>query len=166
MDNNNQNPNQNPKPNGYTNFNNYQPSTPPQDNAPVPPQGNPQFNPYQQPAYAVSPQQPQKSGTGFGIAAIVLGCIGCCCFPFGIIGAILGIVGVVRDKKSVVSWIGIVLCVIATIASAIYWFSIFHLIATDPDAVRQIYEDSGIYTEEQIEAMMDSLYGFIISRLC
>ncbi len=159
MDNNNQTnnqiPEQNNAQNGYTNFNNYQPQTPPQG-TPVPPQTAyaPQY-PYQ-----TAPVQQQKSGTGFGIGGIVLGCIGCCCFPFGIVGIILSIIGVVRDKKSVVSWIGLVLSVIATILSIIYWGSIISIMQ-DPEATRQIYEESGLYTEEQIEAMMESLYGFV-----
>lgn len=161
MDNNNQTPNQNNQ-NGYTNFNNYQQPTPPQDNSAVPPQTNPyQQTPYAAPQFAYQTAPQQKSSTGFGVASIILGCIGCCCAPFSIVGAILGIVGIVRNKKSVACWIGLVLCVIATIVSIAYWGYIFNTMQ-DPDAVRQIYEDSGLYTEEQIEAMMDSLYGIIM----
>lgn len=158
MDNNNQN-------NGYTNFNNYQP-TPEnqQQSAPQPNQVPPQM-PYQQPyPYQTAPvQEKNNKGLVLGIISIVLSAIGCfgCAFFTTVPAAILGLIGVIRNKKSVVSWIGLVLGVLASIA----WIAYFVYVFSNPDMLREVYEQSGIYSEEQIEMMMDALYGILVNRL-
>ena len=162
MDNNNQN-------NGYTNFNNYQP-TPgnqqqpaPQPNQ-VPPTQQPPQMPYQQYPYQAAPvQEKNNKGLVLGIISIVLSAIGCCgCAFFTTIpGAICGLIGVIRNKKSVVSWIGLVLGVLFSIA----WVAYFVYVFSNPDLLREILEQSGTYDQETIEMLLDTLYGILVSRL-
>lgn len=165
MDNNNQNPNQTPNPNGYTNFNNYQPQTPPQGTAPVPPQGVPPVPPQRQYApqygYQPVPQENKNKSLVLGIISIVLSAIGCCgCAFFSTIpSAILGLIGVIRNKKSVVSWIGLVLGVLFSIV----WIAYFVYAFSNPEVLREIL--SNAYDEDTVQMLMDSIYGFIMSRI-
>ncbi len=173
--------NQNNQQDEYTNFNNYQqPSQPQNDPTPnngtvptytVPPQQG-TTPPQQQYIYQGMPveQQPKHKGTSMalGIISIVLCVLGICCgcaTIFGIamivVGLILGIVGVVLNKKSAVSWVGLVMSAIFLILGAL----IYAVIMSNPEAVREILEESGIYSDQMIEEYMDALYGFIVSKL-
>ena len=158
--------NQNNQQNGYTNFNGYQAPQPPvQQPTPVP---NPtvQQNPYQQPVnyqqvpynpYQVPVQQEKKhKSIVLGILAIVLPIISCS--YLSPVGLILGLVGVIRNKKSVVSWIGLAISILL----AIFLCFVIYL-AVDPDRYRAFLESSGVYTDEQIDATLRQIYGFIVS---
>lgn len=168
--------NQNNGQNGYTNFNNYQPTDPNQNANPSPdqnippqqpaqgyqaPQGNPyqQQNQYQQyPYQAVQPQE--NRGLALGIISIVLDCLTCCFAYTAFAGAILGLVGVIRNKKSVVSWIGLILGALLSIAVIIYLVYAF----THPEFLRSILEQSGLYDQETLDEMM-KLFGSAILNI-
>lgn len=163
MDNQNNQNNQNPQ-NGYTNFNNYQPQ-PNQDGQqqpPVYPQGQPMQMPYQpQMPYqaAVQPEQKNKS-LALGIISIVLSAISVCGCSFftSVPGAILGIIGVVRNKKSVVSWIGLVLGVVASIC----WIAYMVYMFSNPDQMRSLLEQA--YGEDTADQLMQSLEFILITH--
>ncbi len=170
--------NQNNQQNGYTNFNNYQPTTPPPSpdgtqptqsaQQPGYPQQTPyQQTPYQQPGYQPQgyPQYPyqvpvqdnQNKGTVLGIISIVLCCLSCCCaYLASVPAAILGLIGVIRNKKSVVSWIGLVLGVLLSIA----WIAAAAYIMSNPDQMRELLTEA--YGEDFANQMLESLYGFVV----
>ena len=152
--------------NGYTNFNGYQAPQAPvqQPNAvpnPTPIQQNP-YQPvnYQQTAYnpyQVPVQQPNKhKSLVLGILAIVIPIISCS--YLSPIGLILGLIGVIRNKKSAVSWVGLVISILLV---AFLCFVIY--LAIDPDRYRAFLESSGVYSDEQIDATLRQIYGFIVS---
>ena len=172
---NNQNNNTENNQSGYTNFNNYQQPAGNQSEEQQP-QGAPLQNPYQQTQqpnqipYQQSPYQPyapvqteeKNKSMVLGIIAIVLDCLSCCCSFFtSFIGAILGLVGVIRNKKSVVSWIGLILGVVITIG----WVCYMIYILSNPELMRSILEESGLYSDEFINEYMQMfetiIMGFI-----
>ena len=170
--------NQNNQQNGYTNFNNYQPTTPPptpDGTQPTQQPGYPQQTPYQQPMqqgyqpqsyqqagypqypYQVPVQNTENKGTVLGIISIVLCCLSCCfAYLASVPAAILGLIGVIRNKKSVVSWIGLVLGVLLSIA----WIAAAVYIMSNPDQTRELLTEA--YGEDFANQMLESLYGFII----
>jgi len=75
------------------------------------------------------------------------------------IGLILGLIGVIRNKKSVVSWVGLV---ISIICSAFLCFVIYLIL--NPDQYRAFLESSGVYTDAQIDALVGQLTGFIAAK--
>lgn len=170
MDNNNQNNTQNNGQNGYTNFNNYQPSEAPQTpgtpsqqpNSYQPPaQGTPQPNPYQQPyqPYPYQAVQPNKNRSlVLGIISIVLDCLSYCFAYFAFAGAIVGLVGVIRNKKSVVSWIGFILGVLISIGVIVLLVYAF----THPEFLRAMFEQAG-YDQELIDEMMQLFETVILN---
>ena len=145
--------------NGYTNFNGYQPApTPtqqpqqPQYQQPVyqnPVQAYPNqqvpYNPYQVPVQ----QEPKHKSIVLGILAIVLPIISCT--YLSPVGLIFGLIGVIRNKKSVVSWIGLV---ISILLFALLCFAIY--LVLNPDEYRAFLEMSGVYSEEQIDQLLRS----------
>lgn len=135
--------------NGYTNFNNYQPTPDQNAQQPVNPQGQPVQMPYQT---AVQPEQKNKSMV-LGIISIVLSVISVCgCIFFtSVPGAILGIIGVVRNKKSVVSWIGMILGIVASVC----WIAYMVYMFTHPDVMRQLFETA--YGKDTADQLMQSL---------
>ena len=101
----------NQQQNGYTNFNGYQPTATPDPNAapqqPFNAMPNQQptyqyqqtpYNPYQVPVQ----QQSNHKSLVLGILAIVLPIISCT--YLSPVGLILGLIGVIRNKKSAVSF--------------------------------------------------------------
>ena len=149
--------------NGYTNFNGYQPTPTPAQNQqqPVNPMPTQQPNMYQQipyNPYQVPVQQGNKhKSLVLGILAIALPIISCS--YLSPIGLILGLIGVIRNKKSAVSWVGLVISLlfVALLCLVIY-------LAVNPDRYRSFLEMSGAYSEEQIDEMMRSIYGFIVMQ--
>jgi len=159
--------NQNNQQNGYTNFNGYQPA--PETNN-VPGAQQPIQQPYQQPVqyganqqipynpYQVPVQQENKhKSIVLGILSIIIPLISCT--YLSPIGLILGLIGVIRNKKSVVSWIGLV---ISIICSAFLCFVIYLIL--NPDQYRAFLESSGVYTDAQIDALVGQLTGFIAAK--
>ena len=135
--------------NEYTNFNGYQaPPTPQQQ----PVQQVP-YNPYQA---TVQTEKKHKSLV-LGILSIVIPIISCT--YLSPIGLILGLIGVIRNKKSVVSWIGLA---ISLLACAYLGLVIYFLV--DPDRCRTLLQSSGMYSDAQIDEMLRTLYGFIVSK--
>ncbi len=148
--------------NGYTNFNGYQPSPNPTQQ---PVQKQPVQQPYQQPyqqipynPYQVPLQQETKhKSIVLGILAIVLPIISCS--YLSPVGLILALIGVIRNKKSAVSWVGLA---ISVIMFAFLCFVIY--LALNPDRYRAFLEMSGAYSDEQIDQLMKNLYGLIVMR--
>ena len=155
--------------NEYTNFNGYQAAPTPEQQPvvnpvqPVQQQHNPyqqpyapvqqtQYNPYQQP---LQTEKKHKSLV-LGIFAIILPIISCT--YLSPIGLILGLIGVIRNKKSAVSWVGLVISLLACLYLGVVIYFI-----SDPDRCRTLLESSGMYTDEQINELLGPLYGFIVS---
>ena len=144
--------------NEYTNFNGYQaPPTPQQQ--PVQQPVQPQYAPVQQVPYnpyqaTVQTEKKHKSLV-LGILSIVIPIISCT--YLSPIGLILGLIGVIRNKKSVVSWIGLA---ISLLACAYLGLVIYFLV--DPDRCRTLLQSSGMYSDAQIDEMLRTLYGFIV----
>jgi hypothetical protein len=168
--------------NGYTNFNNYQPpvNNTPSDNADTsvnnqsqqppqygyqPPQGNPyqQQIPYQPYPYQPNPnQQKQDHSLVLGLVSIGVDLLcGCCCGFLTFIGAIVGLIGVINNKKSVPSWIGLILGVLMTIGYVIYFVYAF----THPEFLRSLFEQSGLYDQETINEMMKLFETIILNKI-
>ena len=153
--------------NGYTNFNGYQPSPNPtqQPIQQQPVQQQPVQQPYQQPyqqipynPYQVPLQQETKhKSIVLGILAIVLPIISCS--YLSPVGLILALIGVIRNKKSADSWVGLA---ISVIMFAFLCFVIY--LALNPDRYRSFLEMSGAYSDEQIDQLMKNLYGLIVMR--
>ena len=152
--------------NGYTNFNGYQTTPTPEQQ----PMQQPMQQPYQQPImqqpmqqvpynpYQVTVQQESKhKSLVLGILSIVIPIISCT--YLSPIGLILGLIGVIRNKKSAVSWVGLVISILLTIFLA---FVIYLLI--NPDRYRDFLASSGVYSDEQINELMKQIYGLIVSR--
>lgn len=119
MDNQN-NPNNQNQQNGYTDFNNYQPANGQNAQPPVPPQPGQQPIPPQagQMPYQAQPVVQQKdNSTTMGVLSIVFSAVSLfvCPYILGAAGVVLGIVGISKKKNSVVSWIGLILGIIALI---------------------------------------------------
>jgi hypothetical protein len=151
--------------NSYTNFNAYpasgtpDPNTVPQQPVQQPVQQQPYaygsnqqipYNPYQVPVQ----QESKHKSLVLGILSIVIPIISCT--YLSPIGLILAIIGVIRNKKSAVSWVGLVislLCV-AFLAFVIY-------LIVNPDEYRAFLEMSGAYSDEQIDELMRQITGFI-----
>lgn len=136
MDNQN-NPNNQTPPNdqnqqeGYTNFNNYQPNAGQNAQPPMPPQ------PGQQIPYQAQPIAAQKdNSTTMGVLSIVFSALSLfiCPYIFGAVGVVLGIVGVSKKKNSVVSWIGLVLGIVALIINIVW--AVYQ--ATHPEIQQQM----------------------------
>ena len=155
--------------NEYTNFNGYQAAPTPEQQPvvnPVQPVQQ-QYNPYQQPYAPVQqtqynpyqqPLQTEKKHKSLvlGIFAIILPSISCT--YLSPIGLILGLIGVIRNKKSAVSWVGLVISLLACLYLGVVIYFI-----SDPDRCRTLLESSGMYTDEQINELLGPLYGFIVS---
>lgn len=137
--------------NGYTNFNNYKPKTHKNNNssATSQTQGNStqQQNTYQSPTYAYQApsqntpyQQKSDNSNLFGIISIILDlplfiiCCGCGLLP--LTGSIVGLLGVIKDKKSVASWFGLIIGIILTLCYMAYLV----YVATHPDFLSSIIE--------------------------
>ncbi len=156
--------------NNYTNFNGYQtppttdPNAVPQQQVPQQPQQSPYqqtpymyganqqipYNPYQVPVQ----QESKHKSIVLGILSIIIPIISCT--YLSPIGLILAIIGVIRNKKSVVSWIGLV---ISLLALAFLAFVIYLIL--NPDEYRAFLEMSGQYSQEEIDALVSQLPGFI-----
>ena len=162
--------------NNYTNFNGYQPTPTPDPNA-VPQQ--PVQQPIQQPVqqqpiqqtpymyganqqlpynpYQVPVQQESKhKSIVLGILSIVIPIISCT--YLSPIGLILAIIGVIRNKKSAVSWVGLV---ISLLCCAFLAFVIYLIV--NPDEYRAFLEMSGQYSDAEIDEMIRQITGFIVS---
>lgn len=168
--------NQNNQQNGYTNFNNYQPNpaqTPQPQTYQAPPAGYQtpptgyqqqgyQQQGYQQYPYQVPVQENANKGLALGIISIVLTALSCCCLYFtSVPAAILGLIGVIRNKKSIPSWIGLILAVLATIAWIGFTIYYIQLVQNDPDQLRQILTDA--YGEDMANQLLQQMQGFIVS---
>ena len=146
--------------NNYTNFNGYQPAPTP-DQQPVQQPIQQPVSPYQQVPYnpyqTTVQQESKHKSMVLGILAIVIPIISCT--YLSPIGFILGLIGVIRNKKSVVSWIGLVISLLACfyLAAVIYFL-------VDPDRCRSLLQSSGMYSDAQIDEMLRTLYGLIVSR--
>ena len=147
MDNQNNQNNQN----GYTNFNGYQEQPAPVQQ-PVQPAQSP-YNPYQVPVQ----QESKHKSLVLGILSIIIPIISCS--YFSPIGLILGLIGVIRNKKSAVSWVGLVISILLTMFLA---FVIYLIV--NPDKYRAFLESSGVYSQEQIDELVGQIGGFIVSR--
>lgn len=103
-------------PDGYKNFNEYQPQEIPQpQNA-----GSQIPQPQTLPQGYYAPVQPQQTSNTNGILSIVLGLFGCCCYGLpAVAGLILGIIGVKNNKSDTLSIVGLVISGLA-IACWIY----------------------------------------------
>lgn len=182
--------NQNNPQNGYTNFNNYQPAAATDPEATtvldasaqqpqqipyqnVTPQQMPYQAPQQMPYQNVSSQQmpyaqqmpynpyatqiqPEKKHKSLvlGILAIVIPIISCS--YLSPVGLILALIGVIRNKKSAVSWVGLVISILLCAFLGLVLYFIFN-----PDEYRAFLEMSGAYTQEEIDAMVRQITGFI-----
>ena len=152
--------------NGYTNFNGYQEQPAPVQQ-PVPPTQSPYAQPVQQPygaqqvpynPYQVPVQQESKhKSLVLGILSIIIPIISCS--YFSPIGLILGLIGVIRNKKSAVSWVGLIISILLTMFLA---FVIYLIV--NPDKYRAFLESSGVYSQEQIDELVGQIGGFIVSR--
>jgi len=157
----------NQQQNGYTNFNGYQPTATPDPNAA--PQQQPfnavpnqqpnyqyqqmPYNPYQVPVQ----QQSNHKSLVLGILAIVLPIISCT--YLSPVGFILGLIGVIRNKKSAVSWVGLVISIL------LFMFLCFAIyLALHPDNYKSLLQMSGQYSDAEIDELLGQLYGFITAR--
>ena len=136
--------------NNYTNFNGYQPAGTPDPNAvPQQPVQQPfQQQPYQQvPMYGTNQQIPynpyqvpvqqesKHKSIVLGILSIVIPIIS---YTYlSPIGLILAIIGVIRNKKSAVSWVGLVISLLCCAFLALVIF-ILYLGDNVPDEIRII----------------------------
>ena len=114
--------------NEYKDFNNYE--QPEQETAEQPELQSEVSFPVQQ-------QTPQQTAKGLGSLSIMLGLFGCCAFPATAVGLTLGILGVIRDKNSIESIVGIVL----NAAVLFMWVYSFIVLAANPETM-QAYMDT------------------------
>ena len=148
--------------NGYTNFNGYQESQQPEA-APVTPAEQPTIQPnvYQQTPYnpyqTTVQQETKHKSLVLGILSIVLPIISCT--YLSPVGIILGLIGVIRNKKSAVSWVGLVISVLLLIYLAFSLYLYFN-----PDVTRSILESSGM-NQGEVDDFMNSFFAYISSRL-
>lgn len=90
--------------NQYNDFNDYTPDEQQQAAQPEPQQ------PYIQQSYNQQQKTPEQAAQSLGSLSIILGLAGCCFSPLSVVGLTLAIIGAKKDKNSVVSIVGIVLC--------------------------------------------------------
>ena len=113
--------------------------------------------PYQ---YNAVGEQKNKS-KALGIISIILSVISVCgCSFFSAVpGAILGLIGVIRNKKSVVSWVGLGLGVIASVC----WIAYMVYMFTHPDTMRQLLESA--YGEDFTDQLMQGLEYIVLHQV-
>ena len=152
--------------NGYTNFNGYQAPQPPVQQPTAVPDPNAQQIPYQPVGYQQVPYNPyqvpvqqgnKNKSLVLGILSIIIPIISCS--YLSPIGLILGLIGVIRNKKSAVSWVGLVISLLL----CIFLGFVIYLVV-NPDTYRAFLQQSGAYTDAQIDEMLGQIYGFIVSR--